>query len=118
MNRKEFTENLTKAAGLQYDVWRKFPKYVHMDITLSTDYDTTKEKVKYNIYTPEINHNNYYEFSDFVRFLDSLIKDGVLNVNIRLLKTKLAAAQERRVDAIDIIAETKAKLEKLGAIGE
>jgi len=114
MNRKEYIENLTIAAGLQYDVWRKFPKYVHMDFTLSTD--NGKEKIKYNIYTPEINHNNYSEINDFVRFLELLIRDGVLKVNVSNLKAKLADAQKSKEDAIDIIAETRAKLEKLDAI--
>ena len=99
MTRKEYIENLTKVAGLQYDLWRKYPSYVHMDITLSTDKD--KEKVKYNVYTPEINHNNYSNLSDFVRFLEFLIRDGVLNVNINTLKTKLADAQRKKDDAMD-----------------
>jgi len=116
MNRKEFIENLTEAAGLQYDLWRKFPRYVHMDFTLSTDKD--QDKVKYNIYTPEINHNPHAEFNDFVRFMKLLIKDGVRNVNIGLLKTELAEARKRKIDAIDVIAETTAKLEKLDAMGE
>ena len=115
MNRKEYIENLTKAAGLQYDVWRKFPKYVHMDFTLSTG-SNGKEQIKYNIYTPEINHNHFSEFCDFVRFLELLISDGVLKVNISNLKAKLADAQKSKEDAIDIIAETRAKLEKIDAL--
>ena len=115
MNRKEYIENITIAAGLQYDIWRKFPKYVHMDFTLSVD-NNGKQKIKYNIYAPEINHNNFSEFNDFVRLLELLIRDGVLNVNISNLKEKLADAQKRKEDAIDIIAETRAKLEKLDAV--
>ena len=115
MNRKEYIENLTKAAGLQYDIWRKFPSYVHMDVTLSTE-SNGKKKTQYNIYTPEINHNNYSEFNDFVRFLELLIRDGVVKVNISGLKAKLADAQRDKEDAIDIIAETKAKLEKIDVL--
>jgi len=112
MNRKELTENLAVLAGLQYDLYRKFPKYVSMDITLSTDHKG-KERIKYNIYTPEVNHNNYSDFNDFVRFVKSLIKDGVVKVRVNCLKTTLSENQKIKEDAIDRIAEARAELEKL-----
>ncbi len=37
MKRKEFMEQASKIAGLQYDLWRKFPHYVVTDLTLQTD---------------------------------------------------------------------------------
>lgn len=112
MAKKEFMEQANKVAGLQYDLWRKFPNYVHLDLTLSTDGDG-KEHIKYNIYTPELLHNNYSDFRDFICFMERVIKDGVVNVRISLLKAKLEKAKTTKADAIDVICDTQKELGKL-----
>lgn len=112
MTKKEFMEQANKASGLQYDLWRKFPSYVHLDLTLSTNTEG-KEHIKYNIYTPELSHNNYSDFRDFICFMERVIKDGVRNVRINLLKAKLDKAKSTKVDAIDTICETQKELDKL-----
>ena len=112
MTKKEFTAKAHEAAGLQYDLWRKFPNYVHMDFTLSTD-NKHKESVKYNIYTPELNHNYYSNFSEFVCFMERVIKDGVRNVHVNILKARLDKAKQTKADAIDVICETQKELDKL-----
>ena len=111
MTKKEFTEQANKAAGLQYDLWRKFPSYVHLDLTLSADKDG--DKIKFNIYTPELNHNNYSNIQDFVRFMECVIKDGVKNVRIRILEERLRNAKTNKEDAIDTICDTQKELDKL-----
>ena len=112
MTKKEFVEQAGKVARLQYDLWTKFPSYVHMDLTLSTDHQG-KDKVKYNIYTPEINHNSYHDFRDFVRFMDKVIKDGVVSVRIQILEDRLKGAQEQRANAVDTIHDSQKELDKI-----
>lgn len=112
MTKKEFIEQASKTASLQYDLWRKFPNYVHMDLTLSTDRDG-KEGIKYNIYTPELCHNNYSDFRDFIYFMECVIKDGVINIRVKLLKAKLNKAKVSKADAIDTICEAQKELDKL-----
>ena len=112
MTKKEFTDKASKAAGLQYDLWKKFPSYVHMDLTLSTDRQG-EDGVKYNIYTPELNHNAYDDFTDFVRFMDKVIMDGVSSVRIQILEDRLRRAQEQRADAIDVIHDAQKELDKI-----
>ena len=112
MTKKEFMEQANKAAGLQYDLWRKLPDYVHLDFTLSTDRNH-KEGVKYNIYTPELSHNAYIDFRDFIRFMELVIKDGIVNVRTKILKEKLRLAKTAKADAIDTICDTQKELDKL-----
>ena len=112
MTKKEFTEQARKAAGLQYDLYQKFPGYVVMDFALST-YSNGKQDVKYNIYTHETSHNAFTDFQDFVRFMELLIKDGLVDVKIKMLKAELERNQEVRINAIDAIADLKKELEKL-----
>lgn len=112
MTKKEFMEQASKAAGLQYELWRKFPNYVHLDLTLSTERDG-KEGIKYNIYTPELNHNEHSDFRDFTCFMERVIKDGVVNVRVKILKEKLRLAKNAKADAIDTICDTQKELDKL-----
>ncbi len=112
MTRKEFAEQIREVAELQYDLHKKFPNYVHFDVTLSTN-DKGKQGIKYNIYTPETSHNSYADFHDFIRFMRLLIKDGLVDVKTKILLAKLESAQKNRIDAIDEIADIKKELEKL-----
>ncbi len=112
MNKKDYMKSASKAAALQYDLWRKFPSYVHMDLTLSTDHQG-KDSVKYNIYTPELNHNPYAEFNDFVRFMDKVIKDGVVSVRIKMLEDRLMRATDCCANDVDEIHDVQKELDKL-----
>ncbi len=112
MTKTEYMEQVCKAAGLQYDLWGKFPAYVHLDVTLSTDRQG-KDGVDFNIYTPELNHNRYGNFNDFVRFMDLCIKDGVAKVRKRILEDRLNGAKELRDNAADTIYDTQKELDKL-----
>ena len=116
MTKKEYIEQAGKAAGLQYDLFQKFPRYVTMDLALSTDSQGEhrgKQRARYNIYTPEINHNNYGDFNDFIRYMERLLSDGVIEVRMKMLQDRLSAAQETRVNAIDEIDDLKKDIEKL-----
>ena len=112
MKRKEYIEKAKEAAGLQYDLWLKFPGYVHMDFTLSTS-QKGEEEAKYNIYTPELSHNAYIDFRDFICFMERVIKDGVVKVRINLLKEKLRKAKTAKSNAMDVICESQKELDKL-----
>ncbi len=112
MTKREYMNQASKAAGLQYDIYEKFPSYVHLDLTLSTEQKGKKHQ-RYNIYTPEINHNTYADFGDFVRFMDLLIKNGIVKVRIAILKQKLEQARETRVNAVDAIHDMQKELDIL-----
>jgi len=112
MTRREFAEQVKLAAELQYDLYKKFPSYVHLELTLSTN-NEGKQGVKYNIYTPETGHNAFVDFHDFIRFMELLIKDELVDVKTKRLEAKLKIAQKNRIDAIDEIADIKKELEKL-----
>ena len=116
MNKTEYVKQVCKAAELQYDLWGKFPSYVHLDVTLSTD-SRGKDGVKFNIYTPELHHNPYTDFNDFVRFMDLCIKDGVVKVRKRILENTLRDARKRRDDTADTICDAQKELDKLSGEG-
>ena len=112
MKRKEFMEQASKIAGLQYDLWRKFPHYVVTDLTLQTD-QHGKESIKYNVHTPELSHNNHSCFEDFIRFMEDVIQNGVIDVRVRILKETLRNATTTKADAIETICETQKELDLL-----
>ena len=116
MTKTEYVKQVCKAAELQYDLWGKFPSYVHLEVTLSTD-SCGKDGVKFNIYTPELHHNPYTDFNDFVRFMDLCIKGGDVKVRKRILKDKLRVAKKCRDDAADTICDTQKELDKLSGEG-
>ena len=117
MTKLEFMKQASKAAGLQYDLYEKFPNYVCSEVRLSTNREGEKHQC-YNIYTPEINHNTYADFGDFVRFMDLLLKDGVVKVRIAILKQRLENAKETRVNAVDEIHDTQRELDVLTGDGD
>ncbi len=108
----ELSSKLSKITKLVQKIYAKYPDYVHFDFTLSTERNG-KKRTTYNIYTPELCHNKFYDFKRCCDFLEEIIADGVPEVRIRVLKQGLESAYSQKAHAEEKIKDKEAELKKL-----
>ena len=84
--------------------------YINFGFTLSSDYSSG---VKYNIYTPIINHNNFYDFEQFKQFLLSLKAGGDYEVRRTVLTEQLNEVSKKKQHWENRMEEIKTKLSTL-----
>ena len=110
-----YKEKLSQIAGLVEALYEKYPSYIHFDFVLSTNMDGNipAKTVRYNIYTPEIGHNQYADFDKFIAFIELLLSDGVESVAAKMLKKNLENQIVRKANAEEQIKTIQEKLKRL-----
>ncbi|KKM86008.1 hypothetical protein LCGC14_1283400 [marine sediment metagenome] len=113
-----YEKELAQVAILCGKLYKKYPAYVKFDFTLGTHHcgNLLEPYVRYNIYTPEIHHNQYSDFNKFVAFIETILVDGVIDVRIGILEERLENAKESRAYSNEEIKEVERKLKKIKAI--
>jgi len=102
------SEQLAQIADIMDDLFSDCRDYVHFDFVLSSN----GTGVRYNIYTPIINHNNFDNFKQFKEFLLSLKANGDRNVRKKILHRNLEDELKSKKDAEDRIREIHSELQE------
>lgn len=92
-----FPNQFSEIADLLQKLFDKYPSYVHFDFTVGTNWNGNVRVpyVKFNIYTPEIMHNEYAKFDDFAAFINRLLADGVKSVATRQAESQLESFRKQ-----------------------
>lgn len=105
---------MDKVKELQDKLFEKRADYVVVDRTLGLNNENEPYE-RWNIYTPDISHNNFENRAKFVEFLERLVSDDVFyrTRNIEKIKDSIETTERHIREYQDSLVRLKSDLQQI-----